>query len=116
MKILPEAFVIMSPVTWQFRKAQSVNKALSQAIQQVCERDRNILLCYLLDTRQNRETETKLVIAVLIKNEATYLQQIATQFQDILSKFPDIASKTVIMSAGTFTEQFAGKEFYVRRA
>jgi hypothetical protein len=67
-----------------------------------------------LDTREKDGAETKLVIALLLDDEAVYLRQIAAQLQDKLSEFPDIASRTAIMSAVSFKEQFAGAEFYVR--
>jgi len=114
MRNIPEAFVIAEPVTWQFRRAQSVDKNLSQAIHQICERNEKVRSCFLFDTRQKEGAETKLVIALLLDDEAIFLRQIAAKLQDKLSDFPDIASKTAIMSATSFKEQFAGAEFYVR--
>jgi hypothetical protein len=115
MRQIPEAFVILSPVTWQFRRAQSVGKDVSKAIRHFCEQNKEVVLCFLLDARQNAEAGTKLVIAVSLENETACLRHIASELQNVLSEFPDVASRTAIMSGGSFKEHFAGKEFYVKQ-
>lgn len=92
-----------------------MDMSLSKAIQQVCEQNTKVLLCFLLEARQNEEAESKFVIAISLENEAVYLRDIAAQLQDVLSEFPDIALKTSIMSAGAFKGQFDGNEFYLKK-
>ena len=110
----PQKFVLKSDETWQFRTAQSVRPEVANAIRHVCESNKLILACYVLEARQSEASDVKLVIAPLLAEKANEIDQVVIQFQEMLRQFPSVAENTCIMSGEQFKNGFAGKEFYAR--
>jgi|SRR6516162_9015810 hypothetical protein len=108
-------FVLAKPATWQFRRAQGVAPALAQAVSHLCELNPEIEACYLLDTRKDERSESKLTIALSLANEEEHMERIAVKIQEMLRQFPEIAKNAAIMSAKPFERSCVGAPFYVRR-
>jgi hypothetical protein len=116
MSDLPQKFVFRKMETWQFRRARSVSKPFALALRRVCEANRAIRACYLLDTRKQEGSDLKLTIALSLDDEANQMDNAVMHLQEMLRKFPEIARNSAIMSAERFARDYAGAEFYVRSA
>jgi hypothetical protein len=114
MDELPQKFVFRKTETWQFRRAQSLSAPFAQAVRRVCEANRHIQACYLLDTRKEEGSDLKLTIALSLDDEATQMDSAVIQLQEMLREFPEVARNTAIMSAKPFEQDYAGAEFYFR--
>src|SRR5204863_7154339 len=84
------------------------------AVRQVCEANKSLRACYLLDARKAEGAELKLVIALLMDDESKNMDKVVVQLQEMLLEFPTLAQKTAIMSAESFVSDWAGAEFYQR--
>jgi len=115
MNLSPQRFIFTAGETWQFRRAQSVAEPLAQAVRRMCEANRAIRACYLLDTRRKEGGDLKLTIALSLDHEAKEMDSAVVQLQEVLRKFPEVAGNTVVMLAKRFQQDYAGAEFYVRR-
>ena len=82
-------------------------------VKKVCEANRQIIACYLLDARKLDSGEIDLIIALTLDDEAAHIGLVALQFQAMLGLFPVLGPKTFIMSSTAFTEKYKGAEFYI---
>lgn len=114
MSIASGKFILTNAETWQFRRAQSVDLRLAAAVRRVCEANKTVRACFLLDTRKAEGSDLKLTIALSLDEEAESLDQVVTQLQDALLELPQTAQNAAIMSAKPFERDYAGAEFYVR--
>lgn len=111
---IPGKFSLSADVPLQTRRAQAVEKSLSEAILGVCRASQEIAACYLLDARKPNTEEIGLIIALTVSDEPHQMDQLAQRFQSMLREFPEQARKTVIMSSATFLAAYEGTEFYSR--
>ena len=116
MSQTPGKFALTSEVTIQTRRAQAVDAQLAAAVRRTCEAIPQLAACYLLDARKPETGETALIIATTLDDEAAHFDSVAQRFQAMLRQFPSQATNTYIMSSARFAPNYAGAEFYVRRA
>jgi hypothetical protein len=113
MPQVPLKFALKAEVAVQTRKAQAVDGKLAAAIKKVCEANRQIIACYLLDARKPDSGEMDFIIALTLDDEAAHMDLVALQFQAMLRQFPVFGPKTFIMSSAAFAEKYEGAEFYI---
>lgn len=116
MPEIPGKFALTSDVAIETRTARGVNVRLAEAVRRTCGAIPHLSACYLLDARKPGTGEMALIIAATLDDEASQMDSVAQQFQAMLRDFPTRASNTFIMSSAQFAQEYAGEEFYIRRA